>query len=339
LSQALTMRKIQFILLLLLAMSSSAFAQTTTATNDTAEFKPHGKIFTQVFSDFTYKVTNYKWQPAFEVSRAYLGYEYHFSQKFYGRINFDVADPGTGQLQMTAFLKNAFLQYDNNKLKVAFGVIPTNVFRLQEAFWGHRYLLPSFLEQYAFSPSADLGVSLRWQAVPKASFDFSILNGEGYKRLQSDSTLMYTAGVTYNPINWLYVRFYFDYMKKIEAQMTYAAFVGYRGKNFTAGFEYNNQQEHANIPDHDLSGISLYGTLKLKNNSNVFFRYDKLMSKHIGGVPDGWHVIEDGRLYTGGIEFNPVKGVTISPNMTGWYPVHDTHHIITGFHLNVAFKF
>ena len=333
------MKKIQVVLLFLLMVGNSAFAQSKELAQDTVAFKPHGKVFTQVFSDFTYKVTNYKWQPAFEISRAYLGYEYYFSSKFYGKINFDVDNPGMGNLQMTAYLKNAFLQYNNEKLKIAFGLIPTNQFRLQEAFWGHRYLLKSFMEQYQFGSSADLGTSLRWQATPKASFDFSILNGEGYEHLQSDSTLMYTAGVTAVPLKNLYVRFYFDYMKKIEAQMTYAAFVGYRGKNFTAGFEYNNQQEHGGVADHDLSGISLYGTLKLKNNSNLFFRYDKLMSKHIGGVPDGWHVIEDGRLYTGGIEFNPVKGVTISPNMTGWYPVHDTHHIITGFHLNVAFKF
>ncbi|GET21695.1 hypothetical protein [Prolixibacter denitrificans] len=333
------MKKIQLILLFLLVMGSSALAQSPQMAEDTVAFKPHGKVFAQVFSNFTYTLTNYKWQPAFEISRAYLGYEYAFSQKFFGKINFDVDNPGVGSLQMTAYLKNAYLRYADKNFRVAFGLIPTYQFRLQEAFWGHRYVLKSFLEQYVFGSSADFGVSLQWQALPKVNLDFSVLNGEGYRHLQADSTLMYTAGVTYHPINWLYARFYFDYMKKIEAQMTYAAFVGYRGKNFTAGFEYNNQQEHGNVPDHDLSGISLYGTLKMKNNSDVFFRYDKLMSKHIGGVLDGWHVIEDGRLYTAGMEYQPVKGVRISPNMSGWYPVHDTHHIVTRFNLNVEFKF
>ena len=39
------------------------------------------------------------------------------------RINLDVADPGVGKLQMTAYVKNAYLQYKTDKLSTRFGMI------------------------------------------------------------------------------------------------------------------------------------------------------------------------------------------------------------------------
>lgn len=330
------MRIIRFsLLVLLLAGSKMVMAQSAKQ----YDFRPHGKAVVQVFSSFTYRLSNYKGTPLFDISRAYLGYEYSFSQRFSGKVIFDAGSPDTSGVKLNAVLKNAYLQYRGDNLELRFGVIPTSQFRLQEKFWGHRYVEPTFMDVYHFGPEADLGASLAWTFSPVIQMDVSVLNGEGYQKLQQDSALQYTAGLTIQPAKNLYARFYFDHLKRGVSQNTYSAFLGYAGSKVTAGLEYNYQLAHANVNDQNRSGISLYATMPLKHHSNLFVRYDKLWSSRNDGALDGWDVLSDGRLYLAGIEFHPVKGITISPNMSGWYPVHDTHHIVTRFNLSMQFKF
>ncbi|WP_153631287.1 hypothetical protein [Prolixibacter sp. SD074] len=330
------MKIIRFSLLaLLLAGSKMVMAQSAKQ----EDFRPHGKALVQVFSNFTYRLSDSKGKPSFDISRAYLGYEYAFSHRFSGKVIFDAGRPDTSGIKLSAVLKNAYLQYNGDKLRLNFGVIPTSQFMLQDKFWGHRYVAPTFMDAYHFGPEADLGASLAWKFSPYVQLDVSVLNGEGYQKLQQDSALQYTTGLTIQPVKNLYARFYFDHIKKGMSQNTYSAFLGYAGSKVTAGLEYNYQLSHANVNDQDRSGISLYATMKLKRHSNLFIRYDKLWSKRNDGALDGWDVLNDGRLYLAGIDFHPVKGVTISPNMSGWYPVHDTHHIVSRFNLSLQFKF
>ena len=329
------MKKIQYSLLLLIAFSGSLFAQSAGSGNQEDVFKPHGKAFAKVFSDFHYQQS----QPAFEVTRAYFGYQYAFSQEFSGKVNFDIGNPGVGNLQMTAYLKNAFLQYANENLKLNFGLIGTKQFNLQESMWGHRYLYKSFMDQHGYGASADLGASVVFNLAPAASLDLSVLNGEGYKHIQKDSVLMYAAGITLQPIKKLYARLYVDYMKKTVAQSTYTAFLGYKGAGFTAGAEYDFQQGHGNVTDHNLSGVSVYTTVDLGEKSDVFLRYDNLSSKKINGATDGWNVAKDGSLFLAGLEFNPVKGVKVSPNLQVWSPAQSGSSAETGFYLSLEMKF
>ena len=66
-------------------------------------FKPNGKPLVLIFSDVNASFNKSGNSKAFEITRAYLGYEYFFNKNLSSRINLDVADPGVGKLQMTAF--------------------------------------------------------------------------------------------------------------------------------------------------------------------------------------------------------------------------------------------
>ena len=115
-------------------------------------------VFTNVNSTFN-KNGNSK---AFEITRAYLGYEYFFSKNISTRINLDVGDPGVGKLQMTAYIKNAFVQYKNEGLTARFGMFGVDQYNLQEKQWGYRYVYKSFQDAYNFGPSADLGAGFEY---------------------------------------------------------------------------------------------------------------------------------------------------------------------------------
>ena len=67
----------------------------------------------------------------FQIQRAYLGYQRQFSKAISGRLVLDVGDPAFGNFQMTAYLKNAFIQYRKNKFTARLGMIGLFQFKLQ----------------------------------------------------------------------------------------------------------------------------------------------------------------------------------------------------------------
>ena len=263
------MKKISLLFVSLFCFSSFSFSQSD-------DFTPGGKPFMKIFTNYHSSFTDGKAASAFEVNRVYLGYEYAFSNTLSAKANIDVGDPGVGKLEMTTYLKNAFLKYQNNNFTAEFGLISTTQFKAQEKVWGYRYIEKSFQDAYKFNASADLGLSLSYRFNELISTDFIITNGEGYKNLQSDSTFRSGFGLTLHPMENLTARLYYDFSTKVNTQSSMAAFISYTAKNFTVGAEYN-KQFHVNFTDsRDMSGTSFYATLRAGKKLKVFARYDQL---------------------------------------------------------------
>lgn len=284
------------------------------------EFKPYGKPVVLVFGNVHSTFNDLGNTKAFELTRVYLGYEYFFSKSFSSRVNIDVGDPKAGDFQMTAYIKNAFMQYKTEKFSGRIGMISTDQYNLVEKQWGYRYIFKTFQDEYAFGPSADLGAAIEYSPSKIISFDASVLNGEGYKKVQSDSAFKYTAGVTLRPFEGMILRAYTDYMKKDFAQNTFSFFAGYTYKGLKTGLEYNIQKNNKMLNDHDFSGISAWASLRVAEKYSVFARYDNLKSKTITGMTSGWNNAKDGQLYLAGMDYSPVAGIRIAPVYMGWKP-------------------
>lgn len=319
----------------------NAFSQKSD--NGEATFKPNGKALVTIFSDFRYNVQDGKTNPAFEISRAYFGYMYNFNPHFSTKILFDVTSSNNSTNSypsaFSAYIKNAYGEYSDKSLKIDFGMIGTNTFNIQEAMWGKRYLLKSFQDLNGYSSSADLGVSIKYQVMPKLSFDAQIVNGEGYQKVQADSTVKVAAGLTYEPIKNLFIRIYGDYMKKDIAQKTFNAFVGYTGKDITLAGEYNIQKGNKMVDDHNLSGVSFWGTYKTSQTVSLFARYDYLTSNTVSGASSDWNASKDGQLYVAGLEIFPVKGMAIAPNIQYTNPKLSSLKSTTSYLVNFNFSF
>lgn len=331
------MKKI-FICAITLITSLNIFSQNSS--NEGADFKPNGKPVVTIFSDFKYSIQDGETNPAFELSRAYFGYVYNFTPNISSKVLFDVSNTnGLSPSSFTAYVKNAYVSYSDKLIKVDFGMIGTSTFSLQESTWGKRYLLKSFQDLNGFSSSADLGASVKVQILPQLSIDAQVLNGEGYQKVQADSTLKVAAGITYQPIKNLYVRVYGDYLKKDVAQKTFNAFVGYVGKDLTLAGEYNIQKGNKMVSNHNLSGVSFWGTYKTNKIMSVFARYDYLTSNKPSGATSNWNAAKDGQLYVAGLEFFPVKGITISPNVQYSNPKLASLKPTTNLMLNASLNF
>jgi hypothetical protein len=284
-------------------------------------FTPYGKPFALIFSDVNYTLNKEGNSKAFELTRAFLGYEYFFSKNITSKINIDLADPGVGELKMTAVIRNAFVQYKSNIFSARIGMIDVDQFSLQQAQWGYRYLYKSFQDAYKFGPPSDLGVAFEYSPAKIISFDLSVLNGEGYKKVQLDSIFKTTLGITFKPFRGFFLRGYYDIMKTNYAQSSIALTAGYTINRFKTGVEYNMQKNTDMINGEDHSGISVYASLGLAEKFSIFTRYDYLKSAFPDDMPETGDIIRnDGQLFIAGFDYTPIRGVKIAPTYFGYAP-------------------
>lgn len=87
--------------------------------------------------------------------------------------------------QRIAYIKNALITYRTGNLTLNGGLISTTQFNMQEKFWGYRYVMKSFQDEYKFGSSADLGISAVYKFADWISADAIVVNGEGYKRFRT----------------------------------------------------------------------------------------------------------------------------------------------------------
>ncbi len=328
------MKKLISVWLLISAIITIAYSQ-----EKSEDFKPNGKPLALIFTNFNTAFSDGNSNPAFEITRAYLGYEYNFSKDWYAKLILDVGDPKVGGLQLTAFLKNAYVEYKKNNLSGSFGVIATTQFKVAEKIWGLRYIEKSFQDAYGFNASADLGASLEYKFADFISADFILANGEGYKRLQRDSLLRPGLGVTITPVKTVTARVYADYMGKDVKQSSLATFAAYTGKKLMVAAEYNYQKNFGMKDGQDIYGTSFYSTFAASNKIKLFGRFDDLRSKPLAGQENGWQYNKDGQLFMAGFEYNVIKGIKVAPNFRYWNPADSSLPGTSFAYLNLELKF
>jgi len=310
-----------------LLISVSAFSQGDA-------FEPNGKPVLRIFSNFHSSFSENESASAFELKRVYLGYEHNFSPRLYAKANLDIGNPGAGKHEMAAYVKNAYLRYKDKNLSISFGMISTTQFKVQEHAWGYRYIEKSFQDEYKYNSSADLGLSAAYHIGEMVSADVIIANGEGYKKIQGDSSLRTGFGLTITPLKNFTGRVYYDFSTKVNTLSSIATFIGYAGNRFSLGAEYTKQLNPGFVSDRELEGISFFGTLYPSPNWKVFARYDNLSSNTPAGETADWNLSKDGQLLMAGFEFSPVRGIKLAPNFRAWNPAGINESIISSIYLN-----
>jgi hypothetical protein len=330
------MKKLKITLFLLIGINACIFSQNIDTSDN---FKPSGKPFAKIFTNFHSNFSDDGNTSAFEITRAYFGYKYNLSKNFFAKINLEVGNPKSGDFIQIAYLKYAMVSYKTDKFLIDFGLIGLYQFQIQEKFWGHRYIYKSFQDAYKFGSSADLGISITYKPHKIISLDVTVINGEGYKKIQANETYKVCFGLTLKPAKGLIVRGYYDLMKDSVAQSTISAFIGYSTKKFSVGAEYNLQENHNMIKDQNYSGVSVYSSYQINNKFEVFGRYDNLSSVKIDGADEDWNIAKDGQIIIAGLEYSPIKYLKISSNFQGWQPAESGKSFVYGAYLNLEINF
>ena len=326
------MKKTMIMAGLLACMGITAKAQ------DTKSEEPKGKAIVQVFGNFHTGFGAENDDRGFELERSYLGYEYNLGNGLSVKGVMDIGKSSdVSDYQRIAYIKNAMVSWKTGNLTLNGGLISTTQFNFQEKFWGYRYIMKSFQDQYKFGNSADLGISATYQFANWISADAIIVNGEGYKKLQKNDGLNYGLGVTLTPVKGLQIRLYGGLNesgedgKKDIANL--AAFVGYKHEKFTIGAEYNQMWNASFKDDAGQNGYSIFASAKLSQVTNLYARFDNLYSQN------DWNISKDESAAILGAQFKVGKYVKIAPNFRMSMPKADGANNSYTAYVNCYFGF
>lgn len=275
--------------------------------------EPKGKTIVQVFGNFNTEFDADNCNYGFELERSYLGYEYKLENGLSMKAVMDVGkSSNVDDYHRLAYIKNAMVSWKTGDLTLNGGLISTTQFNFQEKFWGYRYIMKSFQDQYKFGSSADLGISMAYKFNNRISADAIVVNGEGYKKIEQNNGLNYGLGLTLNPISNFYVRLYGGVNTSDQAGdkniANMAGFVGYKSDKATMGVEYNYMQNSSYDNNADKDGYSIFASLKLSKKTELYARFDEVGSK------DDWNYAKDESAAIIGAQFKLGKYVKIAPN-------------------------
>lgn len=276
--------------------------------------EPKGKAIVQVFGNFHTGFGSENDDRGFELERSYLGYEYNLGKGLTVKGVMDIGKSSdVSDYQRIAYIKNAMIQWKTGNLTLSGGLISTTQFNFQEKFWGYRYIMKSFQDEYKFGSSADLGLSAAYKLADWITADAIIVNGEGYKKIQKNDGLNYGLGVTLTPAKGFQFRLYGGLNESEEEDKenitNLAAFVGYQCNEFSFGAEYNFMANASNKEDADQSGYSIFASANLSKETSLFARFDDLHSKN------DWNIAKDESAAIFGAQFKLGKYVKIAPNI------------------------
>ena len=294
----------------------------TAQAQDAKTDEPKGKAIVQVFGNFHTGFGAENDDRGFELERSYLGYEYKLNKHLTVKGVMDIGKSSdVSDYHRMAYIKNAMVSWKTGNLTLNGGLISTTQFNFQEKFWGYRYIMKSFQDQYKFGSSADLGISATYKFADWLSADAIIVNGEGYKKVQKNDGLNYGLGTTLTPVKGLQIRLYGGLNESDEQGkeniVNIAAFVGYKSDQFTIGAEYNKMWNASYQEGQDQSGYSVFASAKLDKKTEVYARFDDLCSK------DDWNKAKDEQTAILGAQFKLGKYVKMAPNFRMSMPKAD----------------
>ena len=310
----------------------------TAQAQDAKREEPKGKAIVQVFGNFHTGFGTENDDRGFELERSYLGYEYKLSDGLTVKGVMDIGKSSdVSDYQRIAYIKNAMVSWKTGNLTLNGGLISTTQFNFQEKFWGYRYIMKSFQDEYKFGSSADLGISATYKFADWISADAIIVNGEGYKKVQKDDGLGYGLGVTLTLTEGLQMRLYGGLNEASEEGkkdiVNLAAFVGYKGDNFSIGAEYNQMMNASNKEDADQNGYSIFASMNLTKETALYARFDDLYSKN------DWNKAKDESAAIVGTQFKLGKYVKIAPNFRMSMPKADGMEELYSAYVNCYFGF
>jgi hypothetical protein len=308
---------------------------------DTAQFKPSGKIFGLLFTDVHTTFSGGDKVSGFEITRSYLGFDFSFSKTIMSRVMYDgMTQTVNGKIMSIGYLRNAFLQYDNGRLILRGGLIGAEQLSMADKFWNYRYITKPAVDYSGMVYSVDLGLMAKYRIIDEVTVDIGLLNGKGYKDVAIDTALKFVSGITFNPAKNIMFRGYYDIMGSgNDKQMTFSVTGAYMGPVFSIGAEYLRQNNHMRTAGEDYSGISIFSAVRVAEKFSIFARYDNLGSVIVDGETDPWNLGKDGTSLFMGFDYSPVKNVRISPNFI-WFTPDDTEADNTGtVGLNVEARF
>ena len=281
--------------------------------------------------------TNSEDESSFNFKRQYFNYSITKSDDLKFKVVFDVGN--TGKIdgednRLDAFLKKAQIDYNCDWWKTSLGVIGTNTYGVQEKNWGYRFIEKSPLDLNGFASTADLGIGISKTLTSNLHLSLQFVNGEGYKKPQSDKHHKTSLNVTYGESNiskntgYNAGIVYSTENTDLDPITMTSVFGGYAADKFRFGLEYdmlsNNGEEH--------TLTSFTSNFKYSDKINVFARYDLIDDNNEDDMNGENYLIT-------GLTLDCGNGFIIAPNVRVKSFEDDTNEDETEYKISFQFKF
>jgi hypothetical protein len=306
--------------------------------------KSTGHPITEIFADFHLNLNDTSKTSGFGLNRAYLGYTFTPDDHFAGSVIINAGNPedlAPGSIaKRYAYIREASLSYSNEKLKIAFGITGTRLFEFQQRFWGKRYIANTYQSINGYGFIADLGIVVDYQISDILKADITLMNGEGYNKIQLDNSLRSSLGFTLTPENGFAFRIYGDitHTKKLWQPM-FVGFAGFKNERITIGAEITYKSNLDLNKGHHAWGLSGTGSVHLAEKTEVFARYDYSKSVIAQGDFQRWNHLLDGDFLILGIQYTFNSFVKIALDYQGIYPYDPVLSRSEQVLINASFKF
>ncbi len=324
------MKNLSYLFLAVLLFGSS-FAQEK---SDYPTVKIHGLTF----GDFFYNASAFnhanKDINGVRINRVYFtgdfGLSDNFSSRF--RLETDQIGSGGGKNEFGVLVKDAWLKWHNvfSGSDLIFGISPTPAYDVSEGAWGHRYLEKTIMDFNHIVGSRDMGIDLKGRFDEGGTVKYWIkLGNNSGNSPEANKYKRYYGLLEFNPSSNLLITLYGDYASapqiqdpvdstmKSNSAFVGAAFINFRQKgSFSIGLEAFTKSQQNNYAANATSalqtqsgfGISIWAYANLSEKVQLVGRFDT--------VDPNTNKDNDGTsLILAGIQFNPIKNVSVTPNV------------------------
>ena len=265
------------------------------------------------------------------IRRVYFTGDFTLSEDFSSRFRLEthqLADQSFG-----VYVKDAWLKWKGvfSGSDLVFGISPTPAFDVSEGAWGHRHLEKTIMDLNGIVGSRDMGIDLKGKFDQSGTVRYWIKvgNNSGNKP-EANKYKRFYGQLEFVPSSNLLITVYGDYASAPDMTDPYnagqmvstssvvgAAFLNYKQKGqFSFGLEGFIRSMQNALPNStntalrskNAYGISVWAYANLSETAQIVGRFDTF-------DPDK-DVSNDGRnLILAGVQFNPIKDVSITPNV------------------------
>jgi hypothetical protein len=300
------MKKILLILVPALAIFQGVYSQSV---------EQPGKPITEIFTDFHLNVNDTAKTTGFSLNRAYFGYQYSPGGNFTAKIvlnalSTDDYDKGTYPKRYS-FFRDASLSWTNGKLTLTGGITGTKMFQFQQSYWGKRYIANTYQSLNDYGPVADIGIVAEYKFNDHFSVDYTLMNGEGYTKVELDNSLKNSLGMTFIR-GKLTFRMYGEIIRVSGLwQPLVTGFAGFKNDKFTLGCEASFKANCDSIGYHKW-GFSTTNSYSITKRTEIFIRCDYSTSVTLKGETDPWNIAKDWTFIVSGFQVTFNKYVKLA---------------------------
>ena len=290
------MRKLSFLLLLLLCFSYSVHSQDI---NNKIKFS--GTFFGDYFYYLSNADSSNKNMNGFQFRKIFVTADFYVAEKFDGRFRLE-GNQNTDSLKngekIGMHVKNASLKWKSifTGSDLVFGLSPTPAWQVSQEAWKYRSIEKTIMDLFNISSSRDLGIDLKGKLTSSGTINYWVKFGNNSgQSIETDKYKKFYAMIHFKPDSNFQATFYCDYSSKTNKldnighlyksnnEAVACLFLNYKESDlFSVGvesfyvFQQNNFSKSTIDPLENQHGygISLWTWALISNKFRLVARYD-----------------------------------------------------------------